>query len=154
MPDLDGIEATRRLPRQRILAPTTFGLDEYIVDALRAGAAGFLLKDAVPEEILQAIRVVAAGEAQLAPSVTRRLLSTLHSLPQLSPEAGRRLEKLTAREREVLAQVGRGLSNDEVAAALVISPATVKTHVSHLLAKLGARDRAQLVVVAFEAGLV
>ena len=160
MPVLDGIAATRRivadqdLRDSRIIMLTTFEIDEYIVDALRAGASGFLLKDATPEDIINAIRVVAAGEALLAPSVTRRLLSSLTSLPQMSPETSQRLADLTAREREVLAQVGRGLSNDEVAEVLVISPATVKTHVSRILAKLGARDRSQLVVVAFEAGLV
>jgi DNA-binding NarL/FixJ family response regulator len=160
MPVLDGIAATRRIAADetlrgsRIIMLTTFEVDEYIVDALRAGASGFLLKDATPEDIINAIRVVAAGEALLAPSVTRRLLTSLTSLPQLSPETSKRLADLTTREREVLAQVGRGLSNEEVAAVLVISPATVKTHVSRILAKLGARDRSQLVVVAFEAGLV
>jgi DNA-binding NarL/FixJ family response regulator len=160
MPLLDGIAATRRiaadeaLSASKVIMLTTFEVDQYIVDALRAGASGFLLKDAAPEEIVNAIRVVAAGEALLAPSVTRRLLASLTSLPRVSSETSSRLEDLTAREREVLAQVGRGLSNDEVAEVLVISPATVKTHVSRILAKLGARDRAQLVVVAFEAGLV
>jgi DNA-binding NarL/FixJ family response regulator len=160
MPVLDGIAATRRIAADeqlrgsRVIMLTTFEVDEYIVDALRAGASGFLLKDATPEDIINAIRVVASGEALLAPSVTRRLLRSLTSLPQMSPQTSQRLADLTAREREVLAQVGRGLSNDEVAAVLVISPATVKTHVSRILAKLGARDRAQLVVVAFEAGLV
>jgi DNA-binding NarL/FixJ family response regulator len=160
MPVLDGIAATRRIAADeqlrgsRVIMLTTFEVDDYIVDALRAGASGFLLKDATPEDIINAIRVVASGEALLAPSVTRRLLRSLTSLPQMSPQTSQRLADLTAREREVLAQVGRGLSNDEVAAVLVISPATVKTHVSRILAKLGARDRAQLVVVAFEAGLV
>ena len=160
MPQLDGIAATRRIAADESLAGskvimlTTFEVDQYIVDALRAGASGFLLKDAAPEEIVNAIRVVAAGEALLAPSVTKRLLASLTALPRISEEAARRLTDLTAREREVLEQVGRGLSNEEVAEVLVISPATVKTHVSRILAKLGARDRAQLVVVAFEAGLV
>ena len=160
MPHLDGIQATRRiisdpsLATTKVIVLTTFELDEYIVDALRAGASGFLLKDAAPEEILRAIRVVFGGEALLAPSVTRRLLATLTARPQASADTSRRLAELTDREREVLAQVGRGLSNDEVAEALVISPATVKTHVSRILAKLGARDRAQLVVIAFEAGVV
>jgi DNA-binding NarL/FixJ family response regulator len=158
MPITDGIAATRRITAEpdlptKIIVLTTFELDEYIVDALRAGASGFLLKDATPEEILNAVRVVAAGEALLAPSVTRRLLATLQSLPRVSPDTGRRLADLTPREREVLTHVARGMSNDEVAAALVISPATVKTHVSRVLNKLNARDRAQLVVIAFEAGL-
>jgi DNA-binding NarL/FixJ family response regulator len=160
MPHLDGIQVTRRITADAALAATkvimltTFELDDYIVDALRAGASGFLLKDAAPEEIRRAIRVVFAGEALLAPSVTKRLLATLTARPQASADTSRRLAELTDREREVLAQVGRGLSNDEVAEALVISPATVKTHVSRILAKLDARDRAQLVVIAFEAGVV
>lgn len=160
MPALDGIQATRQISHDAVLAGvrviilTTFELDEYIVEALRAGASGFLLKDAAPEQMLEAVRVVAAGEALLSPRVTRRLLSTFVSSSRARGSPDPRLADLTSREVEVLALVGRGLSNDEVAAELTISRATVKTHVSHILTKLAARDRAQLVVVAFQAGLV
>ena len=159
MPDLDGIQATARittdpgLARTRVLMLTTFDLDQYVADALRAGASGFLLKDAPPERLLDAIRVVAAGEALLAPSITRRLIEQFASGPDpASSEAV--LAPLTEREREVLAEVGRGRSNAELAERLFISPLTAKTHVSRILTKLGVRDRAQLVVVAYETGLV
>jgi DNA-binding NarL/FixJ family response regulator len=161
MPLLDGIAATERiiadpaLAATRVVVVTTFELDEYIHRALRAGASGFLLKDLDPDELRRAVRVVAAGEALLAPSVTRRLIGTFTrrgtALPPELADAG---ATLTEREREVVALVGRGLSNDEIAAQLVISPATAKTHVSHAMTKLGARDRAQLVVFAYETGLV
>ena len=160
MPGLDGVEAARRISADeslvgvRIIMLTTFDVDEYIVGALRAGAGGFLLKDSAPEEILAAIRIVAAGEALLAPKVTRRLLATFAALPVVPPTTSRLLDDLTPRELEILRLVGRGLSNQEIGEALVISHATVKTHVSRVLTKLGARDRAQLVVIAFQAGLV
>lgn len=159
MPGLDGIEATRliaadpRLANVRIVILTTFETDEYVFDALRAGASGFLVKDTNPEELLRAIRVVAGGDALLAPSVTRRLIADVVArgpARRTPPELG----ELTPREREILALVGGGLSNDEIADQLVISPATAKTHVSRILSKLGARDRAQLVVIAYESGLV
>jgi DNA-binding NarL/FixJ family response regulator len=159
MPELDGIEATRQitsspeLTRCRILMLTTFDLDEYVFASLRAGASGFLLKDTSPEELLIAIRVIAAGDALLAPKVTRHLIEEFARQPeQRAPSPG--LDVLTEREREVLVQIARGLSNTEVATALHMSPATAKTHVSRLLAKLNARDRAQLVIAAYEAGLV
>ena len=159
MPVLDGLEATRlicadpTLTGTRVLVLTTFDLDEYVYAALRAGASGFLLKDAGPGELLQAIRIVAAGEALLAPSVTRRLIAEFAIRARLSrpvPE----LTTLTDREREVMALVAEGLSNEEIAALLVVSPATAKTHVSRAMVKLHARDRAQLVVYAYESGLV
>jgi DNA-binding NarL/FixJ family response regulator len=159
MPGVDGLEATRRilgdpaLGEVRVLILTTFDLDEYVHEALRAGASGFLLKDTSPADLLDAIEVVAAGDALLAPSVTRRLIEEFVN----RPDPGRRvpaLDALTEREREVLALVGRGLSNAEIAEELVVSPATSKTHVSRILTKLGARDRAQLVVIAYESGLV
>jgi DNA-binding NarL/FixJ family response regulator len=159
MPALDGIEATRRIVAApdlggvSIVILTTFEVDEYIAQALRAGASGFLLKDAEPEEILRAVRVVAAGEALLAPRITRRLLTRFTATPPAPADAVAQLDRLTPRELEILRHVGQGLSNEEVAAALVISHATVKTHVSHILSKLGARDRVQLVVLAFQAGL-
>jgi DNA-binding NarL/FixJ family response regulator len=161
MPNLDGIEATRRIvadPRTahtRILVLTTFELDEYVFQALRAGASGFLLKDTHPAELLAAIRVVAAGEALLAPSVTRTVIAHFAGRPEPAPRIdGRAIAFLTDREREVLTLIGRGLSNAEIAEALVIGAATMKTHVSRILAKLNARDRAQLVVIAYETGLV
>jgi DNA-binding NarL/FixJ family response regulator len=161
MPLLDGIAATERivadpsLAATRVVVVTTFELDEYIHRALRAGASGFLLKDLDPDELRRAVRVVAAGEALLAPSVTRRLIGAFTRRgAALSPELSAAGTTLTDREREVVALVGRGLSNEEIAAALVISPATAKTHVSHAMTKLGARDRAQLVVFAYETGLV
>jgi DNA-binding NarL/FixJ family response regulator len=155
MPGMDGIEATRRLPRHRVLILTTFGLDEYIIDALRAGASGFLLKDAPTQEVVAAVRAVAAGDAVLAPAVTRRLLDQVgRRLPHAVAAEPAGLEDLTDREREVLRMLAAGLSNAEIAAALVLSEATVKTHVSNLLGKLGLRDRVQAVIYAYETGLV
>jgi DNA-binding NarL/FixJ family response regulator len=160
MPGMDGIEATRRIttdPRSagvRVLILTTFDLDEYVYGALRAGASGFVLKDTFPEDLLAAIRVVAAGEALLAPSVTRRLIGEFARRPAPSPPLPSAcLDGLTDREKEVLTQVARGRSNAEIAEALHMSPATAKTHLNHLFSKLGARDRAQLVVIAYESGL-
>jgi DNA-binding NarL/FixJ family response regulator len=161
MPNVDGIEATRRIAADertadvRVLVLTTFDLDEYVFRALRAGASGFLLKDTRPAELLNAITVVAAGDALLAPSVTRRVIAEFASQPE--PAAGadaKALSYLTDREREVLELIGRGLSNAEIAERLVVGTATTKTHVSRVLAKLNARDRAQLVVIAYETGLV
>jgi DNA-binding NarL/FixJ family response regulator len=159
MPGTDGVEATRRIvssgSRSRIIILTTFDLDEYAHAALRAGASGFLLKDAPPADLLSAIRAVASGDAVVAPSTTRRLLATLaHRLP--APAAGLEpaLDVLTPREREVLLAVARGLSNSEIAEDLVLSEATVKTHVGHILAKLQLRDRVQIVVLAYDRGLV
>jgi DNA-binding NarL/FixJ family response regulator len=161
MPNVDGIEATRRIAADertadvRVLVLTTFDLDEYVFQALRAGASGFLLKDTRPAELLSAIRVVAAGEALLAPSVTRRVIAEFASQPEPATSAdAKALSYLTDREREVLALIGRGLSNAEIAEHLIVGTATTKTHVSRILAKLNARDRAQLVVVAYETGLV
>lgn len=158
MPELDGIEATSRITTDpalddcRVLVLTTFDLDQYVYGALEAGASGFLLKDTAPHQLLEGLRVVAAGDALLAPSVTRRLITDFTAAPK--PEGSVELEVLTERERDVLAQVGRGLSNDEIAAELIMSPLTAKTHVSRLRSKLGARDRAQLVVIAYRTGLV
>ena len=161
MPEMDGLEATRRITGDpetaatRVLILTTFDLDEYVFEALRAGASGFLLKDTLPDELLAAVRIVASGEALLAPRVTRRLIEQFVQQPattSTAPHPG--LELLTEREREVLGAVARGLSNAEVAAELFMSHATAKTHVSRLLTKLQARDRAQLVMVAYEAGIV
>lgn len=160
MPALDGIEATRRITTDpdlaavRVLMLTTFDLDDYVYAAIRAGASGFMLKDARPEDILSAVRVVAAGDALLAPTITRRLIAELAARPVDVPSAAPELAALTEREREVLALVGRGLSNAEIAERLYVSPATAKTHVSHIMTKLYARDRAQLVVLAYESGLV
>ncbi|TDD68010.1 response regulator transcription factor [Jiangella aurantiaca] len=160
MPDLDGIEATRRiaaipgLERVKVLILTTYDTEEYVFDALEAGASGFLLKDAGPQELLHAIRVVAAGEALLAPKITRRLIAQFTAARAAHQVAEDRLGVLTQREREVLALVGTGLSNAEIGAALSLSPATAKTHVSRAMIKLGARDRAQLVVIAYQTGLV
>jgi len=155
MPQLDGVEATRRLAGQRVLILTTFGLDEYIVDTLRAGASGFLLKDAPPEDLVRAVRVVAAGDALLSPAVTRQLLDRVADrLDAPEREPPRELEELTERELEVLRLVAQGLSNHEIADRLVVGEATVKTHVSRVLMKLGLRDRVQAVVFAYEAGLV
>jgi DNA-binding NarL/FixJ family response regulator len=161
MPLLDGIAATERivadpgLAATHVIVVTTFELDEYIHRALRAGASGFLLKDLDPDELRRAVRVVAAGEALLAPSVTRRLIGTFTRRgAALPPELAAAGATLTDREREVVALVGRGCSNEEIAASLFISPATAKTHVSHAMTKLGSRDRAQLVVFAYETGLV
>ena len=158
MPVLDGIEATRRItaagPLPRVLILTTFDLDEYVFGALRVGASGFMLKERPPEELLSAIRVIAAGEALLAPNVTRRLIEHFARQPDpMRPPPGA-LEQLTVREREVLALIATGLSNTEIAERLIMSVPTAKTHVSRILAKLGARDRAQLVVLAFQSGLV
>ena len=157
MPRLDGIEATRRLRARpdgpRVLVLTTFDLDEYVWQALRAGAGGFLLKDAPPERLADAVRTVAVGEPLLAPSVTRRLVERYVGGPA-ADEAARLLADLTAREREVLDLVVEGLSNAEVGARLFLSEATVKTHVTRVLAKLGVRDRVQAVVLAYESGLV
>ena len=157
MPAMDGIEATRRLtaadPPARVLILTTFDLDEYVYEALRAGASGFLLKDRPPEELVAAVRVVAAGEALIAPSVTRRLIEEFARRPQ-RPAAPDGLDDLTEREREVLVLMGRGRSNAEIATGLFVAETTVKTHVGHVLAKLRLRDRAQAVVLAYESGLV
>jgi DNA-binding NarL/FixJ family response regulator len=154
MPRIDGVEATRRLPGQRVLIVTTYELDEYIVEALRAGAAGFILKDAPPDELIHAVRTVAAGEALLAPSVTRRLLEhVVRRMPE-RPKPPASYEELTAREREILLLIAHGLSNPEIAQRLYLSPGTVKSHVSHILIKLGLRDRVQAVVLAYETGLV
>jgi DNA-binding NarL/FixJ family response regulator len=161
MPEMDGVEATRRitadarLASTRVLIVTMFDLDQYVFDALRAGASGFLLKDTLPVDLLAAVHVVAAGEALLAPSVTRRLMEEFVRRPaQADAGPSRLLEHLTPRETEVLVAVARGLSNLEIASALFMSHGTAKTHVGRLLTKLAARDRAQLVMVAYEAGLV
>jgi DNA-binding NarL/FixJ family response regulator len=155
MPGMDGIEATRRLPRHRVLILTTFGLDEYIVEALRAGASGFMLKDAPAREVVDAVRAVAAGDAVLAPSVTRQLLDQVgRRLPAPVSRSADALGELTEREQQVLRMLAVGLSNAEIAEALVLSEATVKTHVSNLLGKLGLRDRVQAVIYAYESGLI
>ncbi len=155
MPGMDGIEATRRLPRQRVLILTTFGLDEYIIDALRAGASGFLLKDAPTQEVVAAVRAVAAGDAVLSATVTRQLLDQVaRRLPAAVSRDPNALASLTEREQEVLRMLAAGLSNAEIASALVVSEATVKSHVSHLLGKLGLRDRVQAVIYAYETGLI
>ena len=160
MPTMDGIEATREITGTtglggvRVLILTTYDTDAYVVEGLRAGASGFLLKDAGPAELLHAVRVVAAGEALLAPRVTRRLIGELTERIAAKEVAEARLSVLTSREREVLTLVGHGLSNDEIGRELFLSPATARTHVSRVLGKLGVRDRAQLVVVAFQTGLV
>jgi DNA-binding NarL/FixJ family response regulator len=159
MPVVDGIEATRqivtdeRLAEVRVVILTNFGLDEYIFRALRAGASGFLLKDTQPAELLQALRIVMRGDSLLSPAVTRRLISEFVARPP-DAVAAAGMETLTNREREVVAMVAHGLSNDEIAAAMVLSPTTAKTHVSRSMVKLGARARAQLVVFAYQAGLV
>ncbi|MEU7907732.1 response regulator transcription factor [Actinoplanes sp. NPDC049118] len=166
MPGVDGLEATRRIAADpalsgtRVVILTTFELDEYVFEALRTGASGFLVKDTEPVELLRGVRAVAGGDALLSPSVTRRVIGEFaapggRGRPALPPEeAERRLAQLTEREREVMVLVGEGLSNDEIAGRLMISPATAKTHVSRTMVKLGARDRAQLVVYAYEAGLI
>jgi DNA-binding NarL/FixJ family response regulator len=160
MPGLDGIEATRRIAEAtaenpvRVLMLTTFDLDEYVYEALRAGASGFLLKDVPAEQLIAGIRVVAAGEALLAPSVTRRLI---HEFARAAPSAQERpkaLEELTPREEEVLKLIARGMSNAEIAESLIVGETTVKTHVARVLMKLGVRDRVQAVVLAYESGLV
>ncbi|PZR53326.1 DNA-binding response regulator [Xylanimonas oleitrophica] len=159
MPGLDGLEATRRIvsdPRAagvHVVVVTTFEHDEYVAEAIRGGASGFLVKDTEPADLVRAVRVAAAGDALLSPTVTRRLLARVAlGTRDVAPPPG--LAELTPREREVLVEVARGLANDEIAATLFLSESTVKTHVSRVLTKLGARDRAQLVVVAYEAGLV
>ena len=161
MPVMDGVEATRQLADSdadargpRILVLTTFDTDEHVMDALRAGASGFLLKDVTPADFVAAIRVVAAGEALIAPSVTRRLLDRFARLPSSADGAGVVLGQLTERELEVHKLVAEGLSNREIAERLVLAEPTIKTHVSHLLLKLDLRDRAQLVVLAYETGVV
>ena len=160
LPGVDGLEATRRivsdpdLAMVKVVVLTTFELDEYVFEALRGGAAGFLLKTAEPEEIVRAVRVVAKGDSLLSPSVTRRVVEKFANATAPSGPAVSHLDELTAREAEIVALVGTGLSNGEIAERLVISPATARTHVSRAMLKLGARDRAQLVVFAYEAGLV
>ena len=159
MPGTDGLEATRRIGADSELADvhvvilTTFDLDEYVFEALRVGASGFLVKDTEPVELLQAVRVVARGDALLSPGVTRRLVAEFATRSR-QPHASKELDVLTDREKEIVALVGEGLSNDEIAERLVLSPATAKTHVSRAMIKLGVRDRAQLVVVAYQTGLV
>ena len=158
MPGMDGLAATRRIADDersatvRVVILTTFGLDEYVFEAIRSGASGFLVKDTEPEELVQAVRVVAAGDALLSPGVTKKLIAEFAARAK-EPQAAEGLEELTDREREVLALVAEGLSNDEIGERLIVSPATAKTHVSRAMGKLGARDRAQLVVIAYESGL-
>ncbi|WP_188190023.1 response regulator [Nonomuraea sp. SYSU D8015] len=160
MPVLDGIQATRRIGADpeldgvRVVILTNYALDEYVFAALRAGASGFLLKDIEPGELLQSVRVAARGDALLSPSVTRRLIEEYVSTPPRPVSVPAGLERLTGREQEIVALVGRGMSNEEIAEHLVISGATAKTHVSRAMGKLGVRDRAQLVVFAYESGLV
>jgi DNA-binding NarL/FixJ family response regulator len=160
MPELDGLEATRRIVADqrlagvRVVVLSTFDLDEYVYEALRIGASGFLAKDVEPAELRHAVRVVARGDALLSPGVTRRLIAEFAARPAREPAAAARLRVLTGREREVLALVGEGLANDDIAGRLFMSPATVKTHVSRIMGKLAAHDRAQLVVLAYETGLV
>jgi len=159
MPIIDGIEATRRiagdptLARVHVVILTNYGLDEYVFNALRAGAAGFLVKDIQPEDFLHAVRVAARGDALLAPSITRKLINRYVAQP-LHPDADTVLKELTNREREAVALVAQGLSNDQIADRMVISPVTAKTHINRAMTKLHARDRAQLVVLAYESGLV
>ena len=160
MPGTDGLEATRRIAADddlagvKVIILTTFESDEYVYQALHAGASGFLVKDTEPAELLQAVRVAARGDALLSPSVTRRLITDIARRPQRPVADGKALAALTEREREVMTLVAAGLSNDEIAARLFLSPLTAKTHVARLFAKLGARDRAQIVVTAYETGLV
>jgi DNA-binding NarL/FixJ family response regulator len=159
MPDLDGIAATRRLSDElkdgpRVLVLTTFGLEEYVYEALRAGASGFLLKDVPPEQLIDAVHVVARGDALLDPAITRSVIEAFASRPAARRELAERIEDLTPRERDVFALVARGLSNAEIAGELVVGDGTVKTHVAHLLLKLGVRDRVQAVIYAYEAGVV
>ena len=158
MPNLDGIRATREIvaaaPQARILILTTFEDDDYIFGALRAGASGFLLKRTRPEQLIAAIHTIASGESLLSPSVTRRVIDRMAREPQLGPAAGRALQRLTPRERDVLELLAGGLSNGEIAAALVVEESTVKTHVKRILAKLGLRDRVQAAILAYETGLV
>ncbi|MBC7272282.1 MAG: response regulator transcription factor [Streptomyces sp.] len=155
MPGLDGLAATEQIAAgtaARVIILTTFDLDDYVYGALRAGASGFLVKDTEPAELIHGVRVVARGDALLAPSITRRLISEFTARAG-HPDPGPRLSALTGREREVMALVAEGLSNDEIAARLVLSPATAKTHVSRIMTKTGVRDRAQLVILAYESGL-
>ncbi|TYB40321.1 response regulator transcription factor [Micromonospora sp. AP08] len=155
MPGLDGLAATRQIAPHsdvRVIILTTFDLDDYVYDALRAGASGFLVKDTEPAELIHGVRVVARGDALIAPAITRRLI-TEFTARATHPDPGPRLAALTEREREVMAFVAAGLSNDEIAARLVLSPATAKTHVSRIMTKTGVRDRAQLVILAYESGL-
>ena len=165
MPEVDGLEDTRRIAADddlagvKVIILTTFETDEYVYQALRAGASGFLVKDCEPDDLIRAIRVVARGDALLSPSVTRRLIDNLAQQGRAAgrttrPVPGHDLSRLTEREREILSLVAEGLSNDEIAGRLYLSPLTTKTHVSRILAKLDARDRAQLVVIAYETGLV
>ena len=158
MPGMDGLDATRRIADDersagvRVVILTTFGLDEYVFEAIRSGASGFLVKDTEPEELVQAVRVVAGGDALLSPGVTKKLIAEFAARAK-EPRTIAGLEELTDREREVLSLVAEGLSNDEIGERLIVSPATAKTHVSRAMGKLGARDRAQLVVIAYESGL-
>jgi DNA-binding NarL/FixJ family response regulator len=156
MPELDGLEATRRIiaakDSARILILTTFGLDEYVYEALRAGASGFVLKDDPPEQLIAAVRTVAAGEALLSPAITKRVIKQFARIPR--PEPPKELDELTAREREILRLIAGGLSNAEIGQQLYISDTTVKTHVTHVLQKLGLRDRVQAVVLAYQTGLI
>ncbi|MFJ6650866.1 response regulator [Streptomyces sp. NPDC091290] len=160
MPVMDGIEATRRIAANPALADvhvvmlTNYGMDEYVYHAMRAGAAGFLVKDIVPEDLLHAVRVAARGDALLAPSITRRLIHRYLTQPPPPARAGAALEELTSREREAVALAARGLTNDQIADRMVISPMTAKTHINRAMTKLHARDRAQLVIHAYESGLV
>ncbi len=159
MPEMDGIEATRRIVEAdgdrpvRVLMLTTFDLNEYVYEALRAGASGFLLKDVPPEQLAEGIRIVAGGEALLAPSITRRLIEEFAEVAPAIPEAPPGLDELTARELEVFKLIARGLSNAEIASELIVSETTVKTHVARMLMKLGLRDRVQAVVLAYESGV-
>ncbi|MFC9387392.1 response regulator [Streptomyces venezuelae] len=160
MPVLDGLEATRRITADerlegvRVVILTTFDADDHVYGALRAGASGFLVKDTEPMELLHAVRVVARGDALIAPAVTRRLIAEFAGRAERRPDPSPRLNALTEREREVLGLVGAGLSNDEIAGRLVLSPATAKTHVSRIMTKLAVRDRAQLVILAYESGMI
>ncbi len=160
MPGVDGLEATRRiaadaaLAATRVLVLTTFESDDYVYEALRGGASGFLVKDTEPAELIQAVRIIARGEALLSPSITRRLIADIAARSATPGRASVQLGDLTGREREVMALVAGGLTNDEIGARLFLSPLTAKTHVSRTMSKLGARDRAQLVVMAYESGLV
>jgi DNA-binding NarL/FixJ family response regulator len=160
MPRLDGVEATKRIAADdrlngvRVLILSTFESDEYVFEALRAGAAGFLVKDSEPTDVLSAVRAVASGDAQLSPSVMRRLIEEYAAWPERRLSSPSQLDELTVREREVMALVAYGLTNDEIAERLVVSPATAKTHVSRTMVKLHARDRAQLVALAYQTGLV
>jgi len=155
MPELDGLEATRRIiaadNTARILILTTFGLDEYVYEALRAGASGFVLKDDPPEQLIAAVHTVAAGDALLSPAITKRVIRQFTRIPR--PEPPKELDELTAREHDILLLIARGLSNSEIGQQLYISETTVKTHVTHILQKLGLRDRVQAVVLAYQAGL-